>query len=218
MVHCNNCTSEINNWVKIFKEFAELYGINPDMNELYTKLYSVALDGDANCGGVLLYNYLSGEPVTGFEKGALVLARTAEDKFSLANLMRSNLYSAMATLKVGLDLMLKEEGVRVDEMYGHGGYFKTKGVGTKVAAAAINAPVSVMETASEGGAWGIALLAAYLDQKANYSLSDYLSDVIFKDAKCEKCAPDANDVRGFDEYIEKYKAGLTIERAAVDVL
>ena len=218
MVHCNNCTSEINNWVKIFKEFAELYGINPDMNELYTKLYSVSLDGDANCGGVLLYNYLSGEPVTGFEKGALVLARTAEDKFSLANLMRSNLYSAMATLKVGLDLMLKEEGVRVDEMYGHGGYFKTKGVGTKVAAAAINAPVSVMETASEGGAWGIALLAAYLDQKANYSLSDYLSDVIFKDAKCEKCAPDANDVRGFDEYIEKYKAGLTIERAAVDVL
>ena len=218
MVHCNNCTSEINNWVKVFKEFCELYGIVPDMNELFTKLYSVSLDGDADCGGVVLYNYLSGEPVTGFEKGALVLARTAEDNFSLANLMRSNLYSAMATLKVGLDLMLKEEGVKVDEMYGHGGYFKTKGVGTKVAAAAINAPVSVMETASEGGAWGIALLAAYMDKKANMSLSDYLSDVIFKDAKCEKCEPEEKDVQGFDEYIEKYKKGLAIERAAVEVL
>ncbi|MBQ4276261.1 MAG: FGGY-family carbohydrate kinase [Lachnospiraceae bacterium] len=218
MVHCNNCTSEINNWVKIFKEYSELMGINPDMNELFTKLYSVSLDGDADCGGVLLYNYLSGEPVTGFEKGALVLARTAEDNFSLANLMRSNLYSAMATLKVGLDLMLKEEGVKVDEMYGHGGYFKTKGVGTKIAAAAINAPVSVMETASEGGAWGIALLAAYMDKKNGKSLSSFLSDVIFKDAKCEKCAPDAKDVAGFDAYIEKYKAGLKIERAAVDVL
>ncbi|MBR5944605.1 MAG: ATPase, partial [Lachnospiraceae bacterium] len=218
MVHCNNCTSEINNWVKIFKEFQELFGMTVDMNELFTKLYSVSLDGDKDCGGVLLYNYLSGEPVTGFEKGALVLARTAEDNFSLANLMRSNLYSAMATLKVGLDLMLKEEGVKVDEMWGHGGYFKTKGVGTKIAAAAINAPVSVMETASEGGAWGIALLAAYMDKKNGKSLSEFLSDVIFKNAKCEKCMPDAGDVAGFDAYIEKYKAGLAIEKAAVDVL
>lgn len=218
MVHCNNCTSEINNWVKIFKEFCELYGINPDMNELFTKMYSVSLDGEADCGGVILYNYLSGEPVTGFEKGALVLARTAEDNFTLANLMRSNLYSAMATLKIGLDLMLKEEGVKVDEMYGHGGYFKTKGVGTKVAAAAINAPVSVMETASEGGAWGIALLAAYLDKKQDMSLSEYLSNVIFSDAKCEKCEPDQKDVEGFDSYIVKYKAGLAIERTAVEVL
>ncbi|MBR3039312.1 MAG: FGGY-family carbohydrate kinase [Lachnospiraceae bacterium] len=218
MVHCNNCTSEINNWVKIFKEFCDIYGINPDMNELFTKLYAVSMSGDEDCGGVILYNYLSGEPVTGFEKGALVLARTAEDKFSLANLMRSNLYSAMATLKIGLDLMLKEEGVKVDEMYGHGGYFKTKGVGTKIAAAAINAPVSVMETASEGGAWGIALLAAFLAKKAEMTLSDYLSGVIFKDAKCEKCEPESKDVEGFDAYIEKYKTGLAIERTAVEVL
>ena len=218
MVHCNNCTSEINNWVKIFKEFCDLYGISPDMNELFTKLYSVSISGEPNCGGVLLYNYLSGEPVTGFEKGALVLARTAEDNFTLANLMRSNLYSAMATLKIGLDLMLKEEGVKVDEMYGHGGYFKTKGVGTRIASAAINAPVSVMETASEGGAWGIALLAAYMDTANGKSLSEYLSDVIFKDSKCEKCLPEAEDVNGFDEYIEKYKKGLAIERTAVDTL
>ncbi len=218
MVHCNNCTSEINNWVKIFKEFCDLYGINPDMNDLFTKLYSVSISGEPNCGGVLLYNYLSGEPVTGFEKGALVLARTANDNFTLANLMRSNLYSAMATLKIGLDLMLKEEGVRVEKMYGHGGYFKTKGVGTRVAAAAINAPVSVMETASEGGAWGIALLAAYMDKKGSMGLSEYLSDVIFKDAKCEKCEPDAEDVKGFDEYIERYKKGLAVERSAADVL
>jgi len=218
MVHCNNCTSEINNWVKIFKEFCELYGIDPDMNELFTKLYSVSLEGDKDCGGLLLYNYLSGEPVTGFEKGALVLARDAEDNFSLSNLMRANLYSAMATLKIGLDLMLKEEGVKVDEMYGHGGYFKTKGVGTKIAAAAINAPVSVMETASEGGAWGIALLAAYMCEKNAGSLSDYLSKVVFAEAKCEKCMPESEDVKGFDAFIKKYKEGLVIERVAVDTL
>ncbi|MCQ2542775.1 MAG: FGGY-family carbohydrate kinase [Lachnospiraceae bacterium] len=218
MVHCNNCTSEINNWVKIFKEFYALMGQTPDMNELFTKLYSVAMEGDADCGDVMLYNYLSGEPVTGFEKGALVLARTAEAEFSLANLMRSNLYSAMATLKVGLDLMLKEEGVKVDEMYGHGGYFKTKGVGTKIAAAAINAPVSVMETASEGGAWGIAILADYMVNKNNESLSEFLNNTIFAGSKCEKCEPEAKDVEGFDKYIEKYKAGLAIERAAVDTL
>ena len=218
MVHCNNCTSEINNWVRIFKEFCGVYGIDPDMNDLYMKLYSVSLKGEEDCGGVILYNYLSGEPVTGFEKGALVLARTAEDNFTLANLMRSNLYSAMATLKIGLDLMLKEEGVKVDEMYGHGGYFKTKGVGTKVAAAAINAPVSVMETASEGGAWGIALLAAYLDKKQEMTLSEYLSGVIFKNAKCEKCEPEQKDVDGFDKYIKKYKTGLAVERTAVEVL
>ena len=218
MVHCNNCTSEINNWVKIFREFCELYGIEPDMNELFTKLYSVSLSGEPDAGGVLLYNYLSGEPVTGFEKGALVLARSAKDNFTLANLMRSNLYSAMATLKIGLDLMLKEEGVRVDKMYGHGGYFKTKGVGTGIAAAAINAPVSVMETASEGGAWGIALLAAYMDRGEGKTLGEYLDAMVFDTAKCEKVESAAEDVKGFDAYIERYKKGLAIERAAVDVL
>ena len=218
MVHCNNCTSEINNWVKVFKEFQELMGAPVDMNELYTKLYSVALEGDADCGGLTLFNYLSGEPVTGFEDGALLLARKAEDKLSLANLMRANLYSAMAALKIGLDLMLKEEGVKVDEMYGHGGYFKTKGVGTKIAAAAINAPVSVMETASEGGAWGIALLAAYMDKKNGLSLSDYLNNNIFNNTKCEKCAPEAKDVEGFDAFIEKYKRAIAVEKAAVENL
>lgn len=218
MVHCNNCTSEINNWVKVFKEFQELMGAPVDMNELYTKLYSVALEGDADCGGLTLFNYLSGEPVTGFEDGALLLARKAEDKLSLANLMRANLYSAMAALKIGLDLMLKEEGVKVDEMYGHGGYFKTKGVGTKIAAAAINAPVSVMETASEGGAWGIALLAAYMDKKNGLSLSDYLNNNIFNNTKCEKCAPEAKDVEGFDAFIVKYKRAIAVEKAAVENL
>ncbi|MBO6090050.1 MAG: FGGY-family carbohydrate kinase [Lachnospiraceae bacterium] len=218
MVHCNNCTSEINNWVKVFKEFQELMGAPVDMNELYTKLYSVALEGDADCGGLTLFNYLSGEPVTGFEEGALLLARKAEDKLSIANLMRANLYSAMAALKIGLDLMLKEEGVKVDEMYGHGGYFKTKGVGTKIAAAAINAPVSVMETASEGGAWGIALLAAYMDNKNGMSLSEYLSAKIFNNTGCEKCAPEAKDVEGFDAFIEKYKRAIAVEKAAVENL
>ena len=217
MVHCNTCTSEINNWVFILDDLFKLYGMSPDMNILFSKLYSVAMDGDPDCGGLLLYNYLSGEPVTGFEKGALALLRRADDKFTLANLMRANLYSAMATLKIGLDLMLKEEGVQVDEMYGHGGYFKTKNAGNRIAAAAINAPISVMETASEGGAWGIALLAAYMDKK-DKSLSEFLSDDIFANMKSEKCEPDPEDVKGFEGYIERFKKGFAIERVAVDVL
>lgn len=219
MVHCNNCTSEINAWVNLFKEFGELYGMKMDMNELFTKLYSVALDGDADCGGMISYNYFSGEPVTGFDAGAPLFVRDAESRFTLANTMRMHLYSALAALKSGMDLMLKEEGVQVDELFGHGGYFKTKGVGQRIAAAAMNAPVSVMETAGEGGAWGIAVLAAYLKEKADgQSLGDYLNEQIFAGNKGVKLLPEAADVEGFEAFMEKYKKGLGIERAAVDVL
>ena len=162
MVHCNNCTSDLNAWVNIFKEFAESFGMKVDMNELFGTLYRKALEGDAECGGLLAYNYFSGEPVTGFAEGRPLFARTPESKFNLANFMRVNLFTALATLKVGLDIMLKEEGVQVDRIFGHGGLFKTKGVGQKIMAAAMNAPVSVMETAGEGGAWGIAVLASYM--------------------------------------------------------
>jgi len=219
MVHCNNCTSEMNAWVSVFDEFASLIGASVDKNTLFTSLYNKALEGDPDCGGLISYNYFSGEPVTGFAEGAPLFVRKADDKFTLANFMRMHLYSALAALKVGLDLMFKEEQVKVDEMLGHGGFFKTKGVGQSIAAAAIDAPVSVMETAGEGGAWGIAVLAAYLvGKKADESLQDYLNATIFADQKGSKLEADAADVAGFNAFMEKYKAGLAIEHAAVDAL
>jgi len=219
MVHCNNCTSEINAWVNIFKEFMETMGMPVDMNELYTKLYSKALDGANDCGGLLTFNYTSGEPVTGFDKGALLFARKAEDSFTLGNFMRSQLYSALATLKIGLDLMLKEEGVKVDEMLGHGGYFKTEGVGQKFAAAACGAPISVMKTAGEGGAWGCALLASYLvNKKDGQSLKDYLKDEIFASMESSKLSATEEEIAGFEAFMDTYKKGLAVEREAVKSL
>lgn len=219
MVHCNNCTSEMNAWVSVFDEFASLIGASVDKNTLFTSLYRKALEGDADCGGLISYNYFSGEPVTGFTEGAPLFVRKADDQFTLANFMRMHLYSALAALKAGLDLMFKEEHVKVDEMFGHGGYFKTKGVGQRIAAAAIDAPVSVMETAGEGGAWGIAVLAAYMSgKKDNETLQDYLNGTIFASQKGSKLEPDPADVAGFNRFMEKYMAGLAVEQAAVDVL
>ena len=165
MVHCNNCTSDINAWVNLFDEFAENIGAKIDKNKLFSVLFNKALEGDVDCGGLISYNYFSGEPVTGFDAGAPLFVRKAENKFNLANFMRVHLYSSLAALKAGLDLLFKEEKVEVDEMFGHGGLFKTKGVGQRIAAAAMNTSVSVMETAGEGGPWGMALLAAYMQTK-----------------------------------------------------
>lgn len=219
MVHCNNCTSEINAWVNLFADFQRLMGQEPNMNELFTKLYGVAMEGDADCGKLLSYNYLSGEPVTGFDQGALVFARGPKAQFNVANVMRMHLYSALATLKVGMDLMIKEEGVKVDEMFGHGGYFKTKGVGQQIAADAIGAPVSVMDTASEGGAWGAGLLAAYAAGKQDdESLSDYLQNKIFKGQTGSKLEPNTENVNGFEAFMKQYVDGLAIEKEAVKVL
>ena len=217
MVHCNNCTSEMNAWVNIFDEFAEMIGTKVDKNTLFTSLYNKALEGDADCGGLISYNYFSGEPVTGFADGAPLFVRRANDSFTLANFMRMHLYSSLAALKAGLDLMFKEENVKVDQMFGHGGFFKTKGVGQRIAASAIDAPVSVMETAGEGGAWGIAVLAAYMMQKSdNESLTDYLNNRIFANQKGTKLEAAPEEVKGFDEFMTKYKKGLAIERAAVE--
>ena len=219
MVHCNNCTSDINAWVNLFREFGEMYGLTFDMNDLFTKLYSVALKGDPDCGGMISYNYFSGEPVTGFDAGAPLFVRDAESKFTLANTMRMHLYSALAALKSGMDLMLKEEGVQVDQLFGHGGYFKTKGVGQRIAAAAMNAPVSVMETAGEGGAWGIAVLAAFLAKKKDgQSLGEFLNEEIFAGNKGVKMDPMAEDVEGFEKFMEKYMKNLPAEKAAVEAL
>lgn len=218
MVHCNNCTSDLNAWVNIFDEFAEGIGAKVDKNTLFSVLYNKALEGDADCGGLVSYNYFSGEPVTGFDEGAPLFARKADNTFNLANFMRVHLYSSLATLKIGLDLLYQED-VKVDRMLGHGGLFKTKGVGQRIAAAAMNTSVSVMETAGEGGAWGIALLAAYMSKKeANESLQEYLDNKIFAGQMGSNMEPDAKDVEGFNQFIERYKAGLAIERAAVDSL
>lgn len=219
MVHCNNCTSDLNAWVNIFKEFAESFGMDVDMDRLFGTLYNKALEGDKYCGGLLAYNYFSGEHITGFEEGRPMFVRTPDSKFNLANFMRANLYTSLGALKVGLDILMKEEKVAVDRITGHGGLFKTKGVGQSILAGAMDATVSVMKTAGEGGAWGIALLASYMIQKdAGETLEDYLQQKVFGGDEGEKMDPDPADVKGFDEFISRYKAGFPIERAAVDSL
>ncbi len=217
MVHCNNCTSDLNAWVSLYKEYQQLLGIEVDMNDIYGKLYNNALTGDSDCGGLISYNYFSGEPVTGLAEGRPLFVRSACDKFSLANFMRANLYASVAVLKIGNDVLFNEEKVEVDRITGHGGLFKTPGVGQRVLAAALNSPISVMETAGEGGAWGIALLASFIvNNDKNRSLAGWLNDCVFLGATGSEIMPDPDDVAGFNKYIETYKRGLNIERAAVE--
>ena len=219
MVHCNNCTSDLNAWVGLFREFAESFGIEVDMNKLFSVLYNKALEGDPDCGGLLAYNYFSGESITGFEEGRPLFARSSESSFNLANFMRVHLFTALGALKNGLDILLKEEDVKVDKIYGHGGLFKTPVVGQRIMAAAMDTPVSVMETAGEGGAWGIAVLAAYMNNKADgESLADYLNNKVFGGETGITENPVASDVKGFDDFLKTYNAGLPIERAAVECL
>lgn len=219
MVHCNNCTSDLNAWVGLFREFAESFGMKVDMDKLFGTLYRKALEGDADCGGLLSYNYFSGEHITGFEEGRPLFVRKPDSRFNLANFMRTHLYTSLGALKTGLDILFREENVKLDVLLGHGGLFKTKGVGQKIMAAAANVPVSVMETAGEGGAWGIALLAAYMRNRAEgESLADYLADKVFAGQEGSRMLPDAADVAGFEVFMECYRQGLPVERAAVDAL
>ncbi|MDE7457019.1 MAG: FGGY-family carbohydrate kinase [Prevotella sp.] len=216
MVHCNNCTSDLNAWVNLFREYQQLLGVPVDMNEVFSKLYNHALEGDADCGGLISYNYISGEPVTGLSEGCPLFVRSANDKFTLANFMRAHLHAAVGVLKIGNDILFKQEKVEVDRITGHGGLFKTKGVGQRILAAALNSPISVMETAGEGGAWGIALLAAYLTNGKSQSLADYLEQVVFAGNTGVEIAPTPEDVAGFDRYIQNYMAALPAEQAAVE--
>lgn len=219
MVHCNNCTSDLNAWVNIFKEFSESFGIEVDMNQLFGTLYNKALEGDADCGGLLAYNYFSGEHITGFNEGRPLFVRKPDSKFNLANFMRVHLFTSLGALKTGFDILLKNEDVKIDKIYGHGGLFKTKGVGQGILAAALNSPVSVMETAGEGGAWGIALLASYMVNKAEgETLDAFLAKHVFGESAGTEMLPKAEDVAGFDAFIERYEEGLPIERAAVESL
>lgn len=217
MVHCNNCTSDLNAWVNLFKEYQELLGVPVDMGKVFGLLYNNALKGDPDCGGLISYNYISGEPVTGLAEGRPLFVRSANDKFSLANFMRANLYAAVGVLKIGNDILFKEEKVKVDRITGHGGLFKTPGVGQRILAAALNSPISVMETAGEGGAWGIALLGSYLvNNTKKQSLASFLNEVVFLGNAGVEIAPDPADVAGFDAYIRNYTRGLAIEQAAVE--
>lgn len=216
MVHCNNCTSDLNAWVNLFKEYQELMGMPVDMNQVYEKLYNHALKGAADCGGLLSYNYFSGEPVTGMAEGRPMFVRSANDKFTLANFMRANLYAAVGVLKIGNDILFNDEHIKVDKITGHGGLFKTKGVGQRILAAALNSPISVMETAGEGGPWGMAILGSYLvNNTANLSLPEFLDEKVFAGNQGTEIAPTPEDVAGFNAYIKKYNRCLPIEAAAV---
>jgi len=218
MVHSNNCTSDLNAWVDVFAEFTKVLGVEISESKLYETLYQKALTGDADAGGLLAYNYVSGEHITHLEEGRPLFVRTPESRFTLANFMRVNLFSSLGALKIGMDILFEQEKVKLDQLLGHGGFFKTKDVGQKMMAAAMNVPVSVMETAGEGGAWGIALLASYMINKKSEPLEAYLSEKVFAGEKGSTIAPDKKDVDGFAAFMERYKKGLVIERAAVEGL
>ena len=218
MVHCNNCTNDTNAWVGVLGETAKLFGAAPSTGDLYTRLYEKSLEGDPDCGGLLVCNYMAGEGVTHMDAGRPMVIRKPDSKFTLANFFRAQLYSTMSTLKIGMDILAGEH-VAIDSLTGHGGLFKTPVVGQKYMAAACNAPVTCMETAGEGGPYGMALLAAYMLRKeAGETLEDYLNAHVFANAKGTTLAPQQADVDGFNAYITRYKAMLDVERKAVEVL
>ncbi len=216
MVHCNNCTGDINAWGSLLTEFARALGSDIPKGKVFDMMYEMALDGDADCGGLMSYNYFSGEPVTGLAEGRPMFVRTPDSKFTLANFMRTHLYSAMAALKVGADLLFENEKVVLDELYGHGGYYIYPGVGQKITAAALGTPVSVMKTAGEGGPYGMALLASYLIWGNGATLDDFLSEKVFKDTECVCVEPDEETVNGFKAYTEKYIKGLECQKKATE--
>jgi sugar (pentulose or hexulose) kinase len=219
MAHSNNCSSDYDAWIGLFAEFSKTLGMDISKTKLYETLFGMALQGDPDCGGLLAYGYISGEHITHFEEGRPLFVRSSDSNFNLANFMRVNLFAALGALRTGLNILFEKEAVQVDEILGHGGFFKTRGVGQKIMAAAVNGPVSVMETAGEGGAWGIALLAAYMiHRKENESLEDFLKQQVFAGRQGSTVAPDAKDVAGFNQFMKRYTQGLVIERAAVDNL
>ena len=215
MVHCNNCTNDMNAWVSLLGETAKLFGAEVSTGELFTKLYQKSLEGDADCSGVLTYNYMAGEGITHLDEGRPMVVRKPESSFTLANFLRSQLYATMSTLKLGMDI-LAEEPVAIASLTGHGGLFKTPVVGQKYMAAACRAPVTCMESAGEGGPYGMALLASYLVQKQDgQTLEQYLETEIFADVKRTTLAPDPEDEAGFDRYLSWYRSALAAENAAV---
>ena len=219
MVHCNNCTSDINAWAGMLAGFSEALGTQVSANTIYTTLFNAACSGDSDCDGVLNINYFSGEPITGFETGRPMLVRMPESKLSFENFARSLVFGAMTTLRVGMEILTVQEKVQVKTILGHGGFFKTKNAGQQLMAAALNTPISVMETAGEGGPWGMALLASYRVNKENSeSLEDYLNRCVFASAESLTLSPEAKDVAGFDAYLKLFRQGLSVQRTAVETI
>lgn len=217
MVHCNNCTSNLNRWMSLFKEVTSVLGLDVDNNTLYTKLFTEALTGDIDGGGLLSYEYLSGEHITGFDEGRPLIVSTPNSNFNISNFMRTSLYSSLGALKIGLDILLKEENVKVEKIYGHGGLFKTQAVGGLVMSQATSSPVSIMETAGEGGAWGMALLARYSNCN-DLSLEYFLDQQVFIDQSVTTIVAKPEEIFGFEQFMERYRQGFPIEQAAIDNL
>ncbi|MED3966401.1 ATPase [Priestia megaterium] len=217
MVHANNCSSDLNAWLGLFREFSEAMGQKVESDKLFEVMLNKALEADPDGGGLLSYGYFSGENITGVESGRPLFVRSAKSNFNLANFMRTHLFTAFGALKIGMDLLVKEENVKIHSILAHGGLFKTPVVGQKMMAAAINTPVSVMDTAGEGGAWGMAILSSYmLNKNENESLEDFLDDKVFKEVTAQEIYPDELDVKGFEAFIKRYKKGLVIEKAAAE--
>ena len=218
MVHCNNCTSDIDAWVRLFAEGMARFGVMPDKADLYEKMYAAALEGDADCGGLLSYNYVSGEPVVGLHEGRPMFLRMAGANFSFANFMRAHLFSCMATLRIGMDI-LYGEGVALEKLQGHGGLFKTPVVAQSLMAAALNTPVAVSQTAGEGGAWGMAILAAYADyvgsNTGRENLEDFLEKFVYVNDETTVAEPKSEDVAGFDAFLRRYKNGLALQEVKI---
>lgn len=216
MAHSNNCTSDFNAWVSLLGQAAEALGMTVDQTTLFETFMNKALAGDPDCGGLLSYGYISGEHMTGFSEGRPLFARSSDSRFTLENFMRTHLFSALCALRTGLNILIDDEKVQLDVINGHGGFFKTRGVGQKIMAAATNTPVAVLETAGEGGPWGMALLASYMvSEKRQQTLPEFLKEV-FADGKSDLVKPDPTDVKGFNEFFRRYHRGLAIERAAVE--
>jgi sugar (pentulose or hexulose) kinase len=219
MVHCNNGASELNAWVGLFAEFAKALGAEADSSRIFETLFTASLAGAPDCGGLMSYNYLSGEPITELEEGRPLFVRAPDSRFDLATFMRTHLFASLATLRIGMDVLQKNEGVRLDRMFAHGGLFKTRGVAQKFLAAAIDTPVHVGDVAAEGGAWGVAVLAAFVrDRTPDQGLTDYLATRVFADVVLHAETPAEADVAGFEAFIGRYVAALPVEMAAVEHL
>ncbi len=217
MVHCNNCLGDMDAWVKLLGEAATLLGAEFDINTLYSKLYNHALEGDPDCAGLLSYNYISGEQMTGLTEGRPLFMRTPNSNLDLASFMRTHLYSTCASLKIGMKILIEKEGATLNSITGHGGFFKQAYVGQRIMSAVMDAPVTVMETAGEGGPWGMAILAAYMKNKQDETLTDYLAQRVFANSECVTVNPDAKDVDGFKKFMERYQENLEVEKLATEL-
>ena len=218
MAHSNTCTSDIDAWIKLFADSFAAMGFEYDINELYSTLFAKAMEGQPDCGGLLSYNYIAGETLCEVEKGRPMFLRVPDSKMNIADFMRTHLYSAVAVLRLGMDLLMEKERVETDRFLAHGGFFKTPNVGQQILADALDVPISTMETAGEGGPWGMALLASYmLNKRENQTLSAYLHDCVFQNAKYHRLDPDPVGVNGFNVYLNRYKACLPAQIAAAEL-